>query len=156
MRGWTIFVRPVVKSLSIRGWIAKHILCFAPSGPRCARPKSLPAPNLSSWRRTGALRLVLNPVPPDANPSQRDACGVPLGRVGGGGWIRTTEGSANRFTVCPLWPLGNPSSKVRILYTPPYHVNSGEGQFAALINNLTWIRGFRADAGCKMLVSQWN
>ena len=22
-------------------------------------------------------------------------------------WIRTTEGSASRFTVCPLWPLGN-------------------------------------------------
>ena len=27
------------------------------------------------------------------------------------GWrrIRTFEGGANRFTVCPLWPLGNPS-----------------------------------------------
>ena len=23
-------------------------------------------------------------------------------------WIRTTEGVASRFTVCPLWPLGNP------------------------------------------------
>ena len=26
--------------------------------------------------------------------------------VGGSGWIRTTEVSDNRFTVCPLWPLG--------------------------------------------------
>ena len=26
---------------------------------------------------------------------------------GGGGWIRTTEVTDNRFTVCPLWPLGN-------------------------------------------------
>ena len=26
---------------------------------------------------------------------------------GGGWWIRTTEVSDNRFTVCPLWPLGN-------------------------------------------------
>ena len=26
---------------------------------------------------------------------------------GGRGWIRTTEGEASRFTVCPLWPLGN-------------------------------------------------
>ena len=26
---------------------------------------------------------------------------------GGGWWIRTTEGIASRFTVCPLWPLGN-------------------------------------------------
>ena len=23
-------------------------------------------------------------------------------------WIRTTEATCNRFTVCPLWPLGNP------------------------------------------------
>ena len=23
-------------------------------------------------------------------------------------WIRTTESVANRFTVCPLWPLGKP------------------------------------------------
>ena len=29
--------------------------------------------------------------------------------TGGRGWIRTTEVSDNRFTVCPLWPLGNPS-----------------------------------------------
>ena len=26
---------------------------------------------------------------------------------GGGSWIRTSEVSDNRFTVCPLWPLGN-------------------------------------------------
>ena len=26
---------------------------------------------------------------------------------GGGRWIRTTEVVDNRFTVCPLWPLGN-------------------------------------------------
>ena len=28
---------------------------------------------------------------------------------GGRGWIRTTEARSNRFTVCPLWPLGNSS-----------------------------------------------
>ena len=28
---------------------------------------------------------------------------------GGSGWIRTTEAKRNRFTVCPLWPLGNAS-----------------------------------------------
>ena len=27
--------------------------------------------------------------------------------VGGGRWIRTTEAISSRFTVCPLWPLGN-------------------------------------------------
>ena len=26
---------------------------------------------------------------------------------GGQGWIRTTEVSDGRFTVCSLWPLGN-------------------------------------------------
>ena len=25
----------------------------------------------------------------------------------GQGWIRTTEAICSRFTVCPLWPLGN-------------------------------------------------
>ena len=29
--------------------------------------------------------------------------------LGGGWWIRTTESIANRFTVCPLWPLGKSS-----------------------------------------------
>ena len=30
--------------------------------------------------------------------------------IGRGRWIRTTESSANGFTVRPLWPLGNPST----------------------------------------------
>ena len=29
--------------------------------------------------------------------------------VSGRRWIRTTEAICSRFTVCPLWPLGNPS-----------------------------------------------
>jgi hypothetical protein len=29
---------------------------------------------------------------------------------GGGGRIRTSVGFAGRFTVCSLWPLGNPST----------------------------------------------
>ena len=32
---------------------------------------------------------------------------IDLALSGGGEWIRTTESVANRFTVCPLWPLGN-------------------------------------------------
>lgn len=32
-----------------------------------------------------------------------------IGFFGGRGWIRTTEGIADRFTVCSLWPLGNSS-----------------------------------------------
>ena len=36
---------------------------------------------------------------------------------GGGRRIRTFEGWANRFTVCPLWPLGNPSTLNEYLFT---------------------------------------
>ena len=32
-----------------------------------------------------------------------------LQRANGWRWIRTTEAICSRFTVCPLWPLGNPS-----------------------------------------------
>ena len=34
------------------------------------------------------------------------------------GWrrIRTFEGIASRFTVCPLWPLGNPSKREHIAH----------------------------------------
>ena len=42
-------------------------------------------------------------VPPDK--AKRTSADVLL--LGGGRWIRTTEVSDNRFTVCPLWPLGN-------------------------------------------------
>ena len=37
--------------------------------------------------------------------------------IGRGRWIRTTESSANGFTVRPLWPLGNPSIIVSALFT---------------------------------------
>ena len=44
-------------------------------------------------------------LPPPISPlrMQRVKSGL---FVGGGWWIRTTEVSDNRFTVCPLWPLG--------------------------------------------------
>ena len=43
-----------------------------------------------------------NPLPPNKKPTL-------LGwfLFGGRGWIRTTEAESSRFTVCPLWPLGN-------------------------------------------------
>ena len=43
--------------------------------------------------------------------------------LGGGWWIRTTEVSDNRFTVCPLWPLGK---------SPKY----GAGERSRTINRL--------------------
>ena len=36
-------------------------------------------------------------------------------QYGGGRWIRTTEGEASRFTVCPLWPLGNSPIRYSVL-----------------------------------------
>lgn len=32
---------------------------------------------------------------------------IVLAKSGGEGWIRTSEGIADGFTVHPLWPLGN-------------------------------------------------
>ena len=37
--------------------------------------------------------------------------------IGGGGRIRTIEAIRSRFTVCPLWPLGN-SPRYSILPAP--------------------------------------
>ena len=42
------------------------------------------------------------------------------GESGGWGWIRTIEVSDDRFTVCSLWPLGNPSIFKK-------HAHSGAG-----------------------------
>lgn len=42
---------------------------------------------------------------------------------GGGGWIRTIEGRAGRFTVWSLWPLGNPSVEVRNYSGQPLSVS---------------------------------
>ena len=38
---------------------------------------------------------------------------------GGRWWIRTTEGEASRFTVCPLWPLGK---------SPIFNLNGAGGR----------------------------
>ena len=56
-------------------------------------------------RRRQILSLVRLPIPPHPR----------FYFVGGGWWIRTTEIVDNRFTVCPLWPLGK--SSVLYIYT---------------------------------------
>ena len=38
----------------------------------------------------------------------RIACKYMQAKLNGRRWIRTTEAICSRFTVCPLWPLGNP------------------------------------------------
>ena len=52
--------------------------------------------------------------------------------AGGGEWIRTTEVVDNRFTVCPLWPLGNSPINYEILYKACPASSSGRtAQFGA-------------------------
>jgi len=48
-------------------------------------------------------------------------------KAGGGGRIRTSVGVASRFTVCPLWPLGYPSTTCRCPTSPnfPGTISSG-------------------------------
>ncbi len=60
------------------------------------------AVRVQSKTRSGDARLAsvsTEPLPQKRRPRRR--------LFGGSGWIRTTEGVASRFTVCPLWPLGN-------------------------------------------------
>ncbi len=45
--------------------------------------------------------------PKYAEPTNKSGALADAALVGGGRWIRTTEVRDNRFTVCPLWPLGN-------------------------------------------------
>ena len=46
---------------------------------------------------------------PKSGASANSATSAKIVKIGGGWWIRTTEVSDNRFTVCPLWPLGKSS-----------------------------------------------
>lgn len=40
-------------------------------------------------------------------PAKQKGASFNLLLIGGRGWIRTTEVTDDRFTVCSLWPLGN-------------------------------------------------
>ena len=62
-------------------------------------------------RRRQILSLVRLPIPPHPH--------FTLYIVGGGWWIRTTESNANRFTVCPLWPLGKSSTLELVIGIEP-------------------------------------
>ena len=44
---------------------------------------------------------------------------------GGRRWIRTTEVTDNRFTVCPLWPLGNSDLTMAVRYADDLIVLDG-------------------------------
>ena len=54
----------------------------------------------------------MNLRPPGYEPDELPTALLRVVKNGGGRWIRTIEVVDNRFTVCPLWPLGNPSTKI--------------------------------------------
>ena len=68
-----------------------------------ARIAKRPAPKGGSWRNAprGVNRAEYT------LPTKKTAPRFAMLFFGGKRWIRTTEGGANRFTVCSLWPLGN-------------------------------------------------
>ena len=76
--------------------VLEAVAAFPPHPPRCARhlllkEKAAHDPTVPAGRSHKKYR-----------PPKRV-----IGIFGGGRWIRTIEGIASRFTVCPLWPLGN-------------------------------------------------
>ena len=46
-------------------------------------------------------------IPHGSRPPKEHRNPGSYNQSGGGSWIRTSEVMDNRFTVCPLWPLGN-------------------------------------------------
>ena len=53
-------------------------------------------------------RGILSPLRLPIPPHLRTLCHFHTFVWTGRRWIRTTEAICSRFTVCPLWPLGNP------------------------------------------------
>ena len=84
-----------------------HVLYNTKSFAHCQELFLLPQTGIEPVREYKSRR-ILSPV----------RLPVPPLRQNGWRWIRTTESVANRFTVCPLWPLGNPSKKPMIGLEP--------------------------------------
>ena len=90
-----------------RPWSHCHTRA-CPSGGGFASVATEATPVETCHRHVSKSRLS-NP-PPAFRQSKKD---IPFGmsfRFGGRWWIRTTEVIDDRFTVCSLWPLGNPST----------------------------------------------
>ena len=94
------------------GYSALSIFSAAPSSERknrCARD----TPVFKAYRgfeagSTNDFSFRKNHSKPQLPPNKkRHPASRCLSLFGGREWIRTTEARCNRFTVCPLWPLGN-------------------------------------------------
>ena len=98
----------------------------------CGDRDSNPQP--SAWK-ADALPLSYSRLTPAKLHNQDDTAEP---GCGGGGRIRTSEGSADRFTVCSLWPLGNPSTvspKDKSKKADNAHPAS---RFLALVFSISW------------------
>ena len=88
----------------LRGWwIRDHI--FAVRISLCDVAPQRTSVAITSWKPKGNRTLASVTFYHHPTPKQKPDA-IASGFVGGGWWIRTTEVSDNRFTVCPLWPLG--------------------------------------------------
>ena len=59
------------------------------------------------WFGTQSVRLFFKKQPKSTLLYHEKSTSCDVLFRGGEGWIRTTEVTDNRFTVCSLWPLGN-------------------------------------------------
>ena len=67
--------------------------------------------NVLSLSRESNLNRRFSPFPISANFTLSHRCyHIAVVNNGGGGRIRTFEVDDGRFTVCSLWPLGNPTT----------------------------------------------
>ncbi len=88
--------------------ISRYVLCCSgwirliAQGCTCAN-----CPSVSTERWFGAHSARRFEKPPIHPAPQRKTALISADFRGGEGWIRTTEVTDNRFTVCSLWPLGN-------------------------------------------------
>ena len=66
--------------------------------------------NVVSLSLDSNLNRRFSPFPTSANFANSHRCyHIAVVNNGGGGRIRTFEVDDGRFTVCSLWPLGNPT-----------------------------------------------
>ena len=70
--------------------------------------------------------------------------------VGGGGRIRTIEAKRSRFTVCPLWPLGNSPRYLIVSERLGYY--SMDFGFVKGENEIFWETG-KKGCVCRMTVA---
>ena len=84
-------------------------------------------------RNKATLCLATAKAKPASSAKSKEtaqSCGFLV--FGGGEWIRTTEVVDNRFTVCPLWPLGNSPTNYEVLYKAcPAFLSGRTAQFGA-------------------------